>query len=125
MPLEDICASVREIPRVSSKNLTPDEFQKNFFTKAKPVIITEATDDWPARKWTIESLRDRVGKNEVWVRGQTNQPEYHVGRKYTIRKDTFGSYCDDLLKSNARARSSYLAVASIQQFFPGTVFSNA
>ena len=43
-------------------------------------------------------LTYRVGKNQVWVRGQTNKEDYRVGRAYTIRKDTFGSYCNDLLK---------------------------
>ena len=37
---------------------------------------------------------------------------------YTIRRDTFRSYCEDLQRGNARARSSYLAVASLQQTFP-------
>ena len=57
----------------------------------------------------------RTTGTQVWVRGRTNQAEYRVGRTYTIRKDTFGSYCADLLAGNARARASYLAVASMQQ----------
>ena len=52
------------------------------------------------------------------VRGRTNEREYQLGRRYTIRKDTFAGYCRDLLEGNARARSSYLAVASMQQAFP-------
>jgi len=105
-----------EIPRVS--NLSEIDFHNEYFLKAKPVIITDATDDWPARNWTIPSLIERVGENQVWVRGQTNKEDYRVGRAYTIRKDKFGNYCNDLLKGNARARSSYLAVASMQQAFP-------
>ena len=42
----------------------------------------------------------RVGENQVWVRGQTNKEDYRVGRAYTIRKDKFGNYCNDLLKVN-------------------------
>jgi len=105
-----------KIPRV--RNLSEIDFHNEYFLKAKPVIITDATDDWGARNWTIPSLIDRVGENQVWVRGQTNKDDYRVGRAYTIRKDTFGSYCKDLLKGNARAKSSYLAVASMQQAFP-------
>jgi len=104
------------IPRVS--DLSEEQFHTEYFLPARPVIITDATEDWPARQWTIERLVERVGGNQVWVRGRTNQAEYRVGRTYTIRKDTFGSYCADLLAGNARARASYLAVASMQQAFP-------
>ena len=41
-----------------------------------------------------------------------------MGKTYTIRKDTFKNYCTDLLGENARAKSSYLAVASMQMAFP-------
>ena len=110
------CQSSSVIPRVSS--LSEKDFHDNYFLPAKPVIITDATEDWPARDWTIPALVDRVGNNEVWVRGRTNQEDYRVGKTYTIRRDTFSSYCQDLLQGNARARSSYLAVASMQQAFP-------
>ena len=110
------CCQSDQIPRVS--NLSEKEFHDEYFLKARPVIITDATEDWPARSWTIPDLVDRVGDNEVWVRGKTNQADYRVGKTYTIRRDTFGNYCQDLIKANARARSSYLAVASMQQAFP-------
>ena len=58
-----------------------------------------------------------------------------VGKAYTIRRDSFGSYCkvqadiksnhfllliatQDLLAGNKRAQGSYLAVANIAQAFP-------
>ena len=41
-----------------------------------------------------------------------------LGKAYTIRRDSFRNYCKDLLEANARARSSYLAVASLHQAFP-------
>ena len=110
------CHSSTPIPRVSG--LSEKEFHDSYFLSATPVIITDATEDWPARDWTIPDLVQRVGDNEVWVRGKTNQEDYRVGKTYTIRRDTFSSYCQDLLKANARARSSYLAVASMQQAFP-------
>jgi len=36
-----------EIPRVA--NLTEIDFHQQYFLKAKPVIITDATEDWGAR----------------------------------------------------------------------------
>jgi len=47
-----------------------------------------------------------------------NTADYKSGKAYTIRKDTFRNYCTDLLSENSRAKSSYLAVASLQQAFP-------
>ena len=75
-------------------------------------------DDWPCLQWTIETLVERVGDNEVLIRGKTDKEDYKLGKSYTIRRDLFRNYCSDLLKGNARARSSYLAVASLHQAFP-------
>jgi len=105
-----------EIERVAG--LSPEDFHRNYFVKAKPVIITDATDDWKARNWTVEALSERVGDAEVFIRGKTNQEDYRVGKSYTIRRDTFRNYCQDLLAGNKRAQSSYLAVANMSQTFP-------
>jgi len=110
------CRSNHEIPRVSS--LSGSDFLTHYFQTATPVILTDMTENWPARQWTIEGLVDKVGENEVWVRGKTNQEDYRTGKAYTIRKAKFKDYCSDLLAGNAKARSSYLAVGSIQQSFP-------
>ena len=91
----ECCASV-EIPRVSG--LPEKQFHDEYFVRQRPVIITDAADDWPARSWTIPSLVERVGDNEVWVRGKTNKEDYRVGRTYTIRRCQFREYCDDLIK---------------------------
>ena len=107
-----------EIPRVPFEHLSIQDFQENYFSKAKPVIITGLVQSWPCFQWTIDGLMKRVGDNEVLIRGKTNKEDYKLGKSYTIRRDTFRNYCQDLLQGNARARSSYLAVASLQQAFP-------
>ena len=113
------CRLNSEIPRVPAAELSVEEFNTKYFKQATPIIITGATEDWPALKtWTIPSLMEKVGKNEVLIRGKVNKEDYRSGKAYTIRKDTFFNYCNDLLANNARARSSYLAVASLQQAFP-------
>lgn len=112
------CKSNTEIPRVPFGELSVDRFQEEYFSKAKPVIITGMTENWPCRQWTIEGLMKRVGDNQVLIRGKTDKEDYKLGKSYIIRRDTFHNYCQDLLKSNSRARSSYLAVASLHQAFP-------
>ena len=59
------CCDSTPIPRVSA--ISEEEFHKHYFLPAKPVIITDATEDWPARNWTIESLVQRVGENERYM----------------------------------------------------------
>jgi len=113
------CRFNSEIPRIPASDLSEEDFNLNYFKQAKPVIITGATTEWPAtRSWTITSLMEKVGNNEVLIRGKVNKDEYRSGKAYTIRKDTFYNYCSDILSNNARAKSSYLAVASLQQAFP-------
>ena len=118
MSLAGICARDNEIERRDASGLSAQDFLTDYFQKARPVVITGATESWAARSWSIPSLVERVGNNEVWVRGKTNLEDYRSGKSYTIRKDTFGSYCSDLLKGSARSKSSYLAVASMQNTFP-------
>ena len=113
------CRYNSEIPRIPANDLSVEDFNSQYFKQARPVIITGATTEWPAVKfWTIQSLIERVGKNEVLIRGKVNKDDYRSGKAYTIRKDSFENYCKDLLANNARAKSSYLAVASLQQAFP-------
>ena len=57
-----------EIERLSASELSPADFHTKYFRLAKPVVITGATDQWQARKWTIENLVQRVGDNKVSFR---------------------------------------------------------
>ena len=98
------CRFNSEIPRIPAYDLSEEDFNLNYFKQAKPVIITGATTEWPAiRSWTISSLMEKVGNNEVLIRGKVNKDEYRSGKAYTIRKDTFYNYCSDILSDNARA----------------------
>ena len=97
------CCQSQEIPRVSA--LSPAQFHAEYFLRARPVIITDAAEDWPARSWTIPGLVDRVGDNEVWVRGKTNQEDYRVGK--------VGHTVLEILKS-----SNYLYTSTLSRHTP-------
>ena len=43
-----------------------------------PVIIEEELEHWPARKWSLDYLLDKVGDNPVNVRGNTDSTDYKV-----------------------------------------------
>ena len=79
--LSATCASFQEIPRVPAKELSEAEFKEKYFCTATPVVIEGGTDSWPAREWTLETLMDRVGENEVAVREGTDSGDYRRGNK--------------------------------------------
>ena len=51
----------------------------SYITVGTPLVIEGALENWPARNWTLQSLKERVGTNEVNVRVNTNCEEYRVG----------------------------------------------
>ncbi|WP_297517550.1 cupin-like domain-containing protein [Flavobacterium sp.] len=53
-----------EIERV--EKLTKEEFLKNYYTKQKPVVITNQIEDWPAfSKWNLAYIRQEAGHTTV------------------------------------------------------------
>ena len=50
-----------------------------FLFSGTPLVIEGGLENWPAINWTLESLKEKVGGNEVNVRVNTNCEEYRVG----------------------------------------------
>jgi histone arginine demethylase JMJD6 len=57
------------VPRV--ENLSYRDFVFDFQRKRRPVIITDATQEWAARAWTPESLKQKAGHRQVEIRTQS------------------------------------------------------
>lgn len=55
------------VPRL--ERLSPEELEREFLFENRPVILTKALEDWPAVKWTLPSLREVAGSQELRVRG--------------------------------------------------------
>ena len=49
-----------------------------FLPTGVPLVIEGATEHWAARHWSLDSLKQRVGPNEVFVRTNTNCSDYKV-----------------------------------------------
>lgn len=48
--------------QIERKNkLSRSEFQRCHAVPGRPVIITDAIDHWPARRWTVESMAEKYG----------------------------------------------------------------
>jgi histone arginine demethylase JMJD6 len=50
-------------------NLSRREFEREYSLPRRPVILTDATKDWAARRWTPELLKERAGHRELEFRG--------------------------------------------------------
>ncbi len=55
---------LQEVPRV--KNITKEDFIKNYFKPQKPVVIERFIDDWPAyTKWNLDYMKEIAGEKIV------------------------------------------------------------
>ena len=56
--------NLKEIPRV--KNISKEDFIKNYFKPQKPVVIEQFIEDWPAySKWSLDYMKEVAGDKTV------------------------------------------------------------
>nr|XP_002129532.1 jmjC domain-containing protein 5 [Ciona intestinalis] len=108
--------NIVDVPRLNT--LDKLEFEESYLRKGKPVVITAGLDGLACSKWSIDYLLERVGLNNVTVRGRTNSDEYKVGKQYIIRETTFREYISDMRAKSVRGLTSYMAVQNISKTFP-------
>ncbi|XP_065666670.1 lysine-specific demethylase 8 isoform X1 [Hydra vulgaris] len=108
--------TAKEIKRVSL--LSVEEFENYYLNSETPVIIENYIKEWPAMKWTLSSIKTKAGHNKVFVRRNTSQEDYKVGKKYNIESMTFNEYVENIEANNKKAQSSYLAVQNIKIALP-------
>ncbi|MBE7171459.1 MAG: cupin-like domain-containing protein [Williamsia sp.] len=57
--------------------ITPEDFQKNYYQPQKPVIITGLAKQWPAyKKWNWDYFQQIVGETEVGVYNNVKSDAY-------------------------------------------------
>ncbi|MEC1291557.1 cupin-like domain-containing protein [Bacillus mojavensis] len=72
-------------------DLTYDEFMKEYGLPGKPVIISDAINNWEAKKlWTLDFFREKYGHIIV--------PIFESGKRYELYETTLGEYIDYILK---------------------------
>lgn len=104
------CASLSSgddagVPRV--ENLSYRDFVHDFQRKRRPVIMTDATQEWAARDWTPEVLRQKVGHRQVEIRTQT-EPEIW----------SFGELIDATLASTNGRSAPYARNIDVRRDLP-------
>ncbi|MDX1364943.1 cupin-like protein [Oceanihabitans sediminis] len=56
--------NLKEIPRV--KDISKEDFIKNYFKPQKPVVIEQFIEDWPAySKWSLDYMKEVAGDKTV------------------------------------------------------------
>lgn len=101
------------IPKVSCPS--SKEFLENYYSKHRPVIITDAMKDWPAmHKWTPEFFSSQFSEKMVEVQFNRNADplfeENSISHKKTMR---FGEYID--LVENGGETNDYYMTANNSQ----------
>ena len=66
-----------DVPRV--EGLSYREFVHDFQRLRRPVILTDATRNWSARGWSLETLQRRAGHRTVTIRTETGSANYLFG----------------------------------------------
>jgi histone arginine demethylase JMJD6 len=84
---EDLAVRYPEIDRRAG--LSRDEFRREYLYPGKPVVITDAIDNWKARSaWTLDYFRTRYGATEVTVY-RLDGERYQPNAKETLSLSVF------------------------------------
>ena len=55
------------VDRINGRDVSAERFFTDYVVENQPVILTNLCEDWPARKWTADSLVDQHGEREISV----------------------------------------------------------
>ena len=103
---------------VEAGDLSVEKFEEIFLNGEQPVLIKNYMANWKALHWNLVTLKQKAGHNSVFVRRNTSQDSYKVGKKYNIQSMLFSKYIDNLIEGNDVSKSSYLAVQNIGKALP-------
>ena len=84
-----------EIQRIAPPSLAI--FKREYQAPRRPVILTGLMEDWPARRWTLDSLRTRFGDRQVTaVRTEGGKVVSSARDGIPYESIRFGDYLDML-----------------------------
>jgi hypothetical protein len=84
-----------QVERIAPPSLAV--FRREYQAPSRPVILTGLMDDWPARRWTLASLRERYGDRLVTgVRTQGGEVVHSASAGIPYDQIRFGDHLDQL-----------------------------
>jgi hypothetical protein len=94
-----------DVPRVAG--LSYREFVHEFQRLRQPVILTDASRNWSARDWSLETLRRRAGHRTVAIRTESGTANY-----------LFGELIDQLSNATDRQPAPYARNVDVERSLP-------
>ena len=91
--------------------VSPEDFERQFREKAKPVILSGMARDWPAlRQFTLDGLKELFGEITVPVHEDLphRQVPYEADPSHHLREMKFANFVD-YIRSNTCTTPSYMA----------------
>jgi len=89
--------------------LSRDEFIDRYVIPARPVVITDLIDDWPAKtRWTPQYLKEPFGDVEVEIQAERNTDKRYEVNKLSLRKKMRLADYADLVMQGGTTNDYYL-----------------
>lgn len=101
-----------EVERIAAPSLAV--FEREYRRPGRPVILTGLMEDWPARGWTLASLRRRYGERQVKaVRTEGGRVVQSVSAGIPYESIRFGEYLDLLEAQELPSRYMVFPVSDV------------
>jgi Cupin-like domain len=95
------------------------EFVREHLLPRRPVILTGAMDEWPARsKWTPEYFKSRYGLMSLQAKYQQHTLPGFLPEDKTGKPLTFGEFIDLVESSDDQNPAPYLRNVWVEKFIP-------
>jgi len=96
-----------QVPRVPK--LSRQEFLDSYYSTNRPVVMTDAMDDWPAMtRWTDVELKRRFSDRIIEVQANRDSDASYELNQARLRKEmTFGEYID-LIQTAGETNNYYI-----------------
>lgn len=112
-----------QVERIERPNR--DAFYNNYVLPNKPVVISEAINEWEAlSSWSIDYFKSIAGKTDIRVEVSPTKifPPVHERpykqSGYRIESMTFGQYIDKITSGDLVAEGYYFAQQPVDVLFP-------
>lgn len=100
-----------EVPRIKTPRY--QDFLKEYYNENVPVILTDAIKKWPARKWTPQLLKERLGDAMIEVQfGREADPDFERNAVQLRRAMRMGDYID-LVLSTEKSNDFYMTAGNL------------
>lgn len=99
-----------EIPRIKTPKFK--EFLKHYYYENVPVILKDAIKRWPARKWTPQLLKQRIGHAMIQVQfGREGDKDYER-KSWALRRNMQMSEYIDLVLATPSSNDFYMTASN-------------